>query len=49
MSQVRGFVMTEKIISKSPLQNLKVSNKESRKLTREAPETALLLLLKRKP
>lgn len=40
--------MTEKIISKKSLQNLKVSNKESRKLTREALETALLLLLEKK-
>ena len=40
--------MTEKTISKKSLQNLKVSNKESRKLTREALETALLLLLEKK-
>ena len=40
--------MTEKTISKKSLQNLKVSNKESRNLTREALETALLLLLEKK-
>lgn len=37
--------MTEKTISQKSLQNLQVSNKESRKLTRESLETALLLLL----
>lgn len=40
--------MTEKIISQKSLQNLQVSNRESRKLTRESIETALLLLLKKK-
>ena len=41
--------MTEKTISQKSLQNLQVSNKESRKLTRESLETALLLLLEKKP
>lgn len=40
--------MMEKTISKNSLQNLKVSNKESRKLTRESLEAALLLLLEKK-
>lgn len=41
--------MTEKTISQKSLQNLQVSNKESRKLTRESLETTLLLLLEKKP
>lgn len=48
MSQVRGFCHDGKDNFKKSLQNLKVSNKESRKLTREALETALLLLLEKK-
>lgn len=41
--------MTEKKLSKKSLQNLQQSNQEARKITREAIETALLLLLEKKP
>ena len=41
--------MTEKQFHKNPCKILQVSNKESRKLTRESLETALLLLLEKKP
>ena len=41
--------MTEKTISQKSLQNLYLSNQESRKLTREALEMALLLILENKP
>lgn len=46
---MRGFCHDGKTISQKSLQNLQVSNKESRKLTRESLETALLLLLEKKP
>ena len=41
--------MAKKTVSQNSLQNLQLSNQESRHLTRESLETALLLLLKTKP